>query len=515
MHGDEQADTQDHGGVEQAVYAYAREDLDWWVEQLGLELPNGTFGENLTTAGLDVSGALLGETWRVGTAVVQVRSVRIPCGVSRAGWARVRGPARLGQAVRRGRPARRLPQGAHRGDRRARDPVEVLHRPAASVTVAEAMRAFYGDTDLMRRLMAVPDRDPKWDDVAAEMLSRRRTAGWLTMPGALPAGEPVPADGRCPTARWPGWRNRRSASMCTCRSADPVRVLRLQHLHRRRAGRRGVPGHLPRPGRGRDPAGPAGAGRRTARRCSTVFFGGGTPTLLPPGELGGMLRVIDGEFGLAPGAEVTTEANPETVDQRSLAALRAAGITRISLGMQSAAPHVLAVLDRVHQPGRPAQCARWARQAGFEHVSLDLIYGTPGESDADWRGVAGGRAGGRPGPHLRVRADRRGGHPAGRPDQPRRDPEPDDEAMAERYLTADAVLAARGLGWYEVSNWAAGPEAALPAQPAVLDRRRLVGRSGRGRTATSAAPAGGTSSIRPPTRRGSAREPAPATPARC
>src|SRR5262249_46752553 len=86
-----------------------------------------------------------------------------------------------------------------------------------------------------------------------------------------------------------------------------------------------------------------------------------------------------------PGCEVTVEANPETVDEASLAALRAAGMTQISLGMQSAVPHVLAVLDRVHQPGRPAQCTRWARAAGFEHISLDLIYGTPEESDADWR----------------------------------------------------------------------------------------------------------------------------------
>src|SRR5690242_11531102 len=125
-----------------------------------------------------------------------------------------------------------------------------------------------------------------------------------------------------------------------------------------------------------------GGGSAPAR---TVFFGGGTPTLLPAARLGEILTVIDGEFGLAPGAEVTAEANPESVDQRSLAALREAGITRISLGMQSAAPHVLAVLDRVHRPGRPAQCARWARAAGFEHISLDLIYGTPGESDADWR----------------------------------------------------------------------------------------------------------------------------------
>ena len=104
MQGDEQADTKDHGGVEQAVYAYAREDLDWWVEQLGLELPSGTFGENLTTAGLDVSGALLGETWRVGTAVLQVRSVRIPCGVF-AGWMGEQYAAQRGWVKRFAAPA--------------------------------------------------------------------------------------------------------------------------------------------------------------------------------------------------------------------------------------------------------------------------------------------------------------------------------------------------------------------------------------------------------------------------
>jgi oxygen-independent coproporphyrinogen-3 oxidase len=118
---------------------------------------------------------------------------------------------------------------------------------------------------------------------------------------------------------------------------------------------------------------------------STVFFGGGTPTLLPPAAIGGILRAIDAEFGLRPGAEVTAEANPESVDAAHLAELRAQGVTRVSFGMQSAVPGVLATLDRVHQPGRPARCAKWARAAGFEHVSLDLIYGTPGESDADWR----------------------------------------------------------------------------------------------------------------------------------
>ena len=187
----------------------------------------------------------------------------------------------------------------------------------------------------------------------------------------------------------------------------------------------------------------------------TVFFGGGTPTLLPAADLAAILTAIDSELGLADGAEVTTEANPETVDDRSLAQLRASGFNRISLGMQSAVPHVLAVLDRVHQPGRPEQCVAWAKAAGFEHVSLDLIYGTPGEGDADWvtsldRALAAG-----PdhisayslivedGTRLAARI-RRGELPM-----------PDDDVLADRYLIADERLAAAGLSWYEVSNWAA------------------------------------------------------------
>jgi oxygen-independent coproporphyrinogen-3 oxidase len=188
---------------------------------------------------------------------------------------------------------------------------------------------------------------------------------------------------------------------------------------------------------------------------TSVFFGGGTPTLLPPRDLAGILRAVDSEFGRAPGAEVTVEANPETVDQRVLAGLREAGMTRISLGMQSAASHVLAVLDRVHQPGRPAACAAWAKAAGFEHVSLDLIYGTPGESDADWReSLLAALAAGpdhisayalivEDGTRL-ARRIRRGELPA-----------PDDDTMADRYLAADSLLAQAGLHWYEISNWAA------------------------------------------------------------
>jgi len=191
---------------------------------------------------------------------------------------------------------------------------------------------------------------------------------------------------------------------------------------------------------------------------STVFFGGGTPTLLPPNGLAAILSAVDGEFGLAPGAEVTTEANPESVDQRSLGELRAAGFTRVSFGMQSAVDHVLSVLDRAHTPGREAKCAGWAKAEGFEHVSLDLIYGTPGESAADWKeSLQAALATGadhisayalivEEGTRLAARI-RRGELAA-----------PDDDEMADRYLAADAEFGAAGLAWYEISNWAARDE---------------------------------------------------------
>ena len=192
-----------------------------------------------------------------------------------------------------------------------------------------------------------------------------------------------------------------------------------------------------------------------APAAQTVFFGGGTPTLLGAEELAKLLHGVERTFGLAPGAEVTTEANPESVDAAALSALREAGFTRISLGMQSSVPHVLATLDRVHMPGRPVQAAREARAAGFEHVSLDLIYGTPGESGDDWRASLDAALAAEPdhvsayalivepGTRLAVRV-KRGELPA-----------PDDDVLAERYEIADAALGAAGLRWYEVSNWAA------------------------------------------------------------
>ena len=187
---------------------------------------------------------------------------------------------------------------------------------------------------------------------------------------------------------------------------------------------------------------------------STVFVGGGTPTLLPPGELGRFVRAVEARFGLAVDAEITTESNPESVDAPGLVQLAADGFNRISFGMQSAVPHVLAVLDRVHSTGRPAQAVREAKEAGFPHTSLDLIYGTPGESLEDWHTSLDAAVAAEPdhlsayslivedGTRLATKI-RRGELPA-----------PDDDDLAEKYQLADEQLSRAGFGWYEVSNWA-------------------------------------------------------------
>lgn len=193
--------------------------------------------------------------------------------------------------------------------------------------------------------------------------------------------------------------------------------------------------------------------------ADTVFVGGGTPSLLGAAGLAAVLDAIRGSFGLAAGAEVTTEANPESTAPEFFTGIAAAGYTRVSLGMQSAAAHVLGVLDRVHTPGRPVVAAAEARAAGIEHVNLDLIYGTPGESRDDMAasldavlaaGVDHVSAYGlivEPGTALARRVTR-GELPA-----------PDDDVLAERYQQVDAALSGAGLHWYEVSNWAAGRSA--------------------------------------------------------
>jgi putative oxygen-independent coproporphyrinogen III oxidase len=186
----------------------------------------------------------------------------------------------------------------------------------------------------------------------------------------------------------------------------------------------------------------------------TVFFGGGTPTVLPVGDLAAMLAAVDLHFGLAREVEVTTEANPESVDAASLRQLRDAGFTRISFGMQSARDHVLAVLDRRHTPGLALQRVAEAKAAGFEHVSLDLIYGTPGESDADWQASLDVAIDADP-DHISAYSliVEDGTRLAAQVARGELSP-PDDDVLADRYLMADAALSRAGFDWYEVSNWA-------------------------------------------------------------
>ena len=183
----------------------------------------------------------------------------------------------------------------------------------------------------------------------------------------------------------------------------------------------------------------------------TVFFGGGTPTLLPAADLVRVLTAIDEELGLAPGAEVTTEANPDSVTRASLQELKEGGFTRVSFGMQSAVPHVLAALDRTHTPGRPQEAAQEARSAGFEQVSLDLIYGAPGESDADWRTSLDAALAAAPTHVSAYSLIVEEGTKLGRQVARGEVQVADDDALADRYLMADDALS--GLGWYEVSNW--------------------------------------------------------------
>jgi putative oxygen-independent coproporphyrinogen III oxidase len=190
------------------------------------------------------------------------------------------------------------------------------------------------------------------------------------------------------------------------------------------------------------------------RPVETVFFGGGTPTQLPASDLVRILRSVEGAFGFAPDVEVTTEANPDSVTPESLATLRAGGFTRISVGMQSAVPHVLAMLDRTHDPERVPFAVQWAREAGFEHVSLDLIYGTPGESVDDWR-TSLEVATALDIDHISayaliVEAGTAFARKVARGEVVM----PDDDETAVKYELADATLGSAGFDWYELSNWA-------------------------------------------------------------
>lgn len=278
------------------------------------------------------------------------------------------------------------------------------------------------------------------------------------MPSALPVGQPAPADGALPSAALAGLGSRPFGVYLHV----PFCAVRCGYCDFTTYTAAELGGGASQASY----AATAVAEVRLARQvlgagavpAATVFFGGGTPTLLDPRDLARLLAAVREELGLLPGAEVTTEANPDSVDAGSLAALREAGFTRISFGMQSAVPHVLAALDRTHDPARVPKVVAWAQAAGFEGVSLDLIYGTPGETERDWRTSLDAALAAGPdhvsayalvvedGTRLAAQV-RRGEVPA-----------PDEDELADRYLLAEEVLAAAGFGWYEVSNWARGAQ---------------------------------------------------------
>ena len=194
----------------------------------------------------------------------------------------------------------------------------------------------------------------------------------------------------------------------------------------------------------------------SVRPFDTVFLGGGTPTLLPAADLVTMLDALRTRFGIAAGAEVTVEANPDSVDADYLHALKAGGFTRVSFGVQSAVPHVLAILDRTHDPKRVPEVVAWAKDAGLD-TSIDLIYGSPGESLDDWRqsldfalALDTGHISAyalivEEGTALERRIRRGEIEPT------------DDDVMADMYELAESKLSEAGFSWYEVSNWARSP----------------------------------------------------------
>ena len=278
-------------------------------------------------------------------------------------------------------------------------------------------------------------------------------------PGALPLGDPAPADGLLPAQAADGAAERNFGlyvhiPFCSVRcgycdfntyTATELGGGASQAAYGATAAQEVVfaAGVLQRSG-------------MPGRQMGTVFFGGGTPTLLPAEDLAHILRTAVGQWGLAPGAEVTTEANPDSVTPESLQLLADAGFTRVSFGMQSAVPHVLAVLDRTHTPSRVPQAVKWARDAGL-HVSVDLIYGTPGESMADWKHSLEEALSYGP-DHISAYAliIEEGTKLAARM---RRGEVPpiDDDDHADKYVLADEMMTAAGLSWYEVSNWARTP----------------------------------------------------------
>ena len=186
----------------------------------------------------------------------------------------------------------------------------------------------------------------------------------------------------------------------------------------------------------------------------SIFFGGGTPSLMQPLDIGKVINKIKSDFHLSDSAEITLEANPDSVDKDKLSQFLDVGINRLSFGMQSAVPHVLKTLDRTHNPENLPKVTGWAKELGFNEISVDLIYGTPGESMQDWQQsidsalslpishISAYALIVEPGTKLAAQIKR------GEIEQL------DDDLTAEKYLVADKSFSAAGFHWYELSNWA-------------------------------------------------------------
>lgn len=195
-------------------------------------------------------------------------------------------------------------------------------------------------------------------------------------------------------------------------------------------------------------------GSGTALSADTVFIGGGTPTLLPPADLGRVISAIDREFGLTAGAEITVEANPDTVDSTVARGLADAGVNRVSLGVQSTARDVLRTLERTHDPNRVAAVVAQLRDAGIDNISVDLIYATPGESERGWERTLADVVSWSPdhvSAYCLVVED---GTALARRVRSGLMPPVDDDIAAVRYEAADRVLGDAGYRNYEISNWA-------------------------------------------------------------
>ncbi len=196
------------------------------------------------------------------------------------------------------------------------------------------------------------------------------------------------------------------------------------------------------------------AGRSSpSRPVHTVYFGGGTPSLLSPGQFEQIMRQLHAAFALSDDIEISLEANPDDLSNGYLSELRALGFNRISIGMQSANPRILQLFDRQHDVQAVTDAVRSARAAGFDNLNLDVIFGSPAESLADWQQTVAAAAGYSPEHISMYGLELKGGTALRMQVDAGALPQPDDDLFADMYEYAADYLAQAGYGQYELSNW--------------------------------------------------------------